>query len=116
MIGGIRAKAHPQIAHRLLVRSCLPTVRRPDCRTLTGARQRYSTAKASTRKDTITYTTTRVPESTRSSRVRELETAASRFGVPAMTSSRTGGVALSCRALRSFPRGRDGGGGLVQPG
>jgi hypothetical protein len=52
---------------------------------------------------------TRVAESTRSSRVRELETAASRFGLPAMTSSRTGGVALTCRALRSFPRGRDGG-------
>ena len=37
----------------------------------------------------------RVAESRRSSRVRELETAASKFGVPAMTSSRTGGVALT---------------------
>src|ERR1019366_9281844 len=82
-----------------------------------GARQRYSTAKASTRKRPIRDANTRVPESTRSSRVRELETAASRFGVPAMASSRRGEVVLSSRALRSFPVVVTVvGGGLVQPG
>jgi hypothetical protein len=55
----------------------VPIVERCPC-----ARQRYSTAKASTSKRPIRDATTRVPEGTRSSRVRELETAASRFGGP----------------------------------
>ena len=82
-----------------------------------GARQRSSTAKASTSKRPIRDATTRVPEGTRPSRVRELETAASRFGVPAMASSLRGQVALSGGLCDPSPVVVTVvGGGLVQPG